>query len=563
MRVPLRNIAAAVAAALPVVALPAAASPVRLPDLVALRRADARYAPVDLRVDLSKLPDGERRALACLVDAARVMDALFLRQVWAGNAPLLLQLARDRSPLGEARLAAFLRNKGPWDQLDHGAPAFLPSVPEKPAAANFYPPGATKEEVERWFAGLAPDARAAATGFFTTVRRAPDGSLVAVPYALEYQGELALAAELLREAAAATADASLRKFLEARARAFVSNDYYSSDLAWMELEGSVEPTIGPYEVYEDRWFNAKAAFEAFITVRDDDETAKIQRFAAELQGIEDALPIEAAMKNPKLGAMAPIRVVNELFAAGDAAKGVQTAAFNLPNDERIVREMGSKRVMLKNVQEAKFEKVLLPIAQVALDKADRAAVAFEPFFTHILMHELLHGLGPHEITVAGRKTTVRAELGDTYSALEEAKADVAGLFALQKLLDEGKLDRAMQRTLYPTFVASAFRSIRFGVGEAHGRGMALQLSWLLDAGAIAARPDGTFAIDAARMREAVVSLTREIMTIQGRGDRAAAKALLEKMAVVRPEVRRVLDRLIRVPVDIAPRFVSAEALTRG
>jgi hypothetical protein len=331
----------------------------------------------------------------------------------------------------------------------------------------------------------------------------------------------------------------------------------------MELEGSVEPTIGPYEVYEDRWFNAKAAFEAFITVRDDAETAKLQRFAAELQGIEDALPIEAAMKNPKLGAMAPIRVVNELFAAGDAAKGVQTAAFNLPNDERIVREKGSKRVMLKNVQEAKFEKVLLPIAQVALDKADRAAVAFEPFFTHILMHELLHGLGPHEITVAGRKTTVRAELGDTYSALEEAKADVSGLFALQKLLDEGKLDRAMQRTLYPTFVASAFRSIRFGVGEAHGRGMALQLSWLLDAGAIAARPDGTFAIDAARMREAVVSLTREIMTIQGRGDRAAAKALLEKMAVVRPEVRRVLDRLTRVPVDIAPRFVSAEALTRG
>jgi len=219
--------------------------------------------------------------------------------------------------------------------------------------------------------------------------------------------------------------------------------------------------------------------------------------------------------------------------------------------------------MLKNVQEAKFAKVLVPIAGVALGKADRAAVAFDPFFTHILMHELLHGLGPHEITVNGRRTTVRAELGDAYSALEEAKADVAGLFALQRLLDEGKLDRAMQRTLYPTFVASAFRSIRFGVGEAHGRGMALQLSWLLDAGAIAARPDGTFAIDAARMREAVVSLTREIMTIQGRGDRAAAKALLEKMAVVRPEVRRVLDRLIRVPVDIAPRFVSAEALTRG
>ena len=481
MLVPLRPLATALAfAALPA----AAAAPARFPDEGALRRADARYAPVELRVDLSRLPESERRALARLVEAARVMDALFLRQVWAGNEPLLLELARDGSPLGEARLAAFLRNKGPWDRLEHGEPPFLPGAPEKPAAANFYPAGASREEVERWIAGLPPDAKAAATGFFTTVRRAPDGGLVAVPYALEYQGELARVAELLREAAEATADAGLRKFLEARAQAFVSNDYYSSDVAWMELDASVEPTIGPYEVYEDGWFNAKAAFEAFITVRDDAETAKLQRFATELQGIEDALPIDAAMKNPKLGAMAPIRVVNELLAAGDAAKGVQTAAFNLPNDERIVRERGSKRVMLKNVQEAKFAKVLLPIAEVALGKADRAAVAFDPFFTHILMHELLHGLGPHEIVVGGRETTVRAELGDTYSALEEAKADVAGLFALQKLLDEGKLDRAMQRTLYPTFLASAFRSIRFGVGEAHGRGMALQLSWLLDAGAI-------------------------------------------------------------------------------
>ncbi|ABS24742.1 DNA mismatch repair protein MutT [Anaeromyxobacter sp. Fw109-5] len=559
----MRIFARSLAAALAFAALPAdAASAARFPDAAALRRAEARYAPVDLKVDVSRLPESERRALALLVEAARVMDALFLRQAWAGNEPLLLVLAQDRSPLGQARLAAFLRNKGPWDRLEHGEPAFLPGVPEKPAAANFYPAGATKEEVERWLAGLAPEAKAEATGFFTTVRRAPGGGLVAVPYALEYQGDLARAAELLRAAAAATSDATLRKFLEARAQAFTSNDYYASDVAWMELDASVEPTIGPYEVYEDGWFNAKAAFEAFIGVRDDAETAKLQRFAAELQGIEDALPIDAALKNPKLGAMAPIRVVNELLAAGDAMKGVQTAAFNLPNDERIVREMGSKRVMLKNVQEAKFQRVLLPIAGIALSKADRAAVAFDPFFTHILMHELLHGLGPHELVLGGRTTTVRAELGDTYSALEEAKADVAGLFALQKLLDEGKLDRGMQRTLYPTFLASAFRSIRFGVGEAHGRGMALQLSWFLDAGAIAPRPDGSFAIDAAKMREAVVSLTREIMTIQGKGDRAAAQALLEQKGVVRPEVQRVLDRLRGIPVDIAPRFVTAEALTQ-
>ncbi len=256
--------------------------------------------------------------------------------------------------------------------------------------------------------------------------------------------------------------------------------------------------------------------------------------------------------------MAPIRVVNEIFAAGDAARGVTTAAYNLPNDEAVVREMGSKRVMLRNVQQAKFEKVLVPIARIALDARDRASVSFDAFFTHILMHELVHGLGPH--AVQGSGAPVRAALADAYSALEEAKADVGGLFALQKLVDDGKLDRSLERTLYPTFVASAFRSIRFGTGEAHGKGMALQLSWLLDAGAIAPRKDGTFAIDAARTKAAVVSLTREIMTIQARGDREAAKALLDRMAVVRPEVQRVLDRLRDVPVDVAPRFVTAEEL---
>jgi len=536
----------------------ARAAPPAFPDAAALRRADARFAPVELRVDLSRLPASERTALARIVEAARVMDGLFLRQVWGGNVPLLVELAKDGTPLGRARLQTVLRYKGPWSRLDGDAP-ILPGVPPKPPEASYYPAGATKAEVEAWLASLPPREREVASGFFTVIRRAPGGGFVAVPYAQEHQAELARAAALLREAAAATAEASLRRFLEARAEAFLSNDYYASDVAWMELDSALEPTIGPYETYEDRWFGAKAAFEAFVTVRDDAETAKLERFASELQGIEDALPIDDAMKNPKLGALAPIRVVNEVFAAGDAASGVQTAAYNLPNDERIVKEKGAKRVMLRNVQQAKFEKVLLPTARVALSPADRARVAFEPFFTHILMHELVHGLGPHQLELAGRLTTVRAELGDAYGAFEEAKADVGGLFALQKLLDEGKIDRSMQATLYPTFLASAFRTLAFGLGDAHGRGMALQLNWLLDAGAVTVRKDGTFAIDAAKAREAVTALTREIMTVQGRGDRAAARELLDRLAVVRPEVRRVLDRMAGIPVDIAPRFVTAEA----
>ncbi len=411
-----------------------------VPDAQQLETMAARFAPVDLVADISALPANERRALARMVDAARVFDALFLRQVWAGNEPMLMDLVRDRSDLGRARLHYFLINKGPWSRLDHNE-AFIPGAPKKPEQANFYPAGATKAEVEAWIKTLPEAEREKAIGFFTTIRRDTAGKLVAVPYSLEYQGELALAAALLREAASLTKQPTLQAFLEKRAQAFVTNDYYASDVAWMELDASIEPTIGPYETYEDEWFGYKAAFEAFITLRDDVETKKLTRFAGELQDIENNLPIDAKFRNPKLGSLAPIRVVNTIFSSGDGNRGVQTAAFNLPNDERVIKEKGSKRVMLKNNQEAKFKTVLVPISKVALAPADQGRVAFDAFFTHILMHELMHGLGPHNISVGGRATTVRQELKDTYSAIEEAKADISGLFALQFLVDRGKLEK--------------------------------------------------------------------------------------------------------------------------
>jgi hypothetical protein len=260
--------------------------------------------------------------------------------------------------------------------------------------------------------------------------------------------------------------------------------------------------------------------------------------------------------------MAPIRVVNVVLAAGDGNRGVQTAAFNLPNDERVIREKGSKRVMLKNMQDAKFQQVLLPIAKVVLAPSDQAHVSFDAFFTHILMHELMHGLGPHDIAVAGRQTTVRQEMKELYSALEEAKADISGLFALQYLVDKRVIDPSMERTMYTTFLASAFRSIRFGVNEAHGRGIAVQLNALLDAGAFTVAADGTFAVDAAKVKPAVEALTRDILLLQARGDYAAAKKMIGALAVVRPEVKRALDRLGQVPVDIEPRFVTAAQLAK-
>ena len=527
-----------------------------------LQRQIARFAPTDIAADISRLPENEREALTHMIRAAQVMDALFLEQVWAGNEAMLFTLLRDDSEAGKAGLHHFLINKGPWSRLDHNEP-FVAGAPPKPPSANFYPAGATKEEVEKWINSLPAAEKARATGFFTTIRRGPDGRFMAVPYSTEYQGELAIAARHLRDAARLTKQPTLAAYLEARAAAFLSNDYYESDVKWMELDASIEPTIGPYEVYEDEWFNYKAAFEAFITIKDEAESQKLAKFAGSLQDIENNLPIDAKYRNPRLGALAPIAVVNTVYSAGDANRGVQTAAFNLPNDERVIREKGSKRVMLKNNQEAKFSKVLVPISKVALASADQGHVAFDAFFTHILMHELMHGLGPHDISVNGKMTTVRQELKETYSAIEEAKADVSGLWALQYLVDKGQLDKSLQDTMYTTFLASAFRSIRFGINEAHGRGQAIQLNYLLDQGGFKVNADGTFTVDRAKIREGVTALTREIMTLQAEGSYVKAKALIDRLGVMRPETQKVLDRLADVPVDIEPRFTTAQELLRA
>src|SRR5262245_60167095 len=531
-----------------------------VPDAAKLEQMIARFAPTDIGADLSKLSDADRRVIGKLVDASKIIDALFLRQVWAGNDAMLLDLVRDQSPAGRARLHYFLINKGPWSRLDHNQ-AFVPGAPAKPEGANYYPPATSKADLERWIQSLPEAERSRATGFFTVIRR-NGSSFTAVPYNLEYQGELGRAAALLREAASIATEPTLKAFLTKRADAFLSNDYYESDVAWMELKGAIEPTIGPYEVYEDEWFNYKAGFEAFITVRDEAESAKLARFASELQDIENHLPIDAKLRNPKLGALAPIVVVNEIYAAGDANRGVQTAAYNLPNDERVTSQKGAKRVMLKNVQDAKFTKTLLPISKVVLSEADQKNLSFDAFFTHILVHELMHGLGPHNINVGGKQTTVRQSLKEQSSFMEEAKADISGLFAIQHMIDKGVLPKTLEQSLYTTFPASAFRSIRFGVTEAHGKGIAVQLNFLLEGGGFVANSNGTFSVDHAKVKDGVRDLTSTIMMIQAAGDYEKAKALGDRLGVVRPQVKQALDRLAAVPVDIEPRFTTAAELVR-
>jgi hypothetical protein len=524
----------------------------------ALETKIRKFAPTVLTADVARLSPGDRKALQKIIAAAKLIDPLYLGQVWSGNEALLKKLQSDQSPEGRLRLHFFMINKGPWSQLDDDEP-FIEGVGSKPAHGNFYPDNITKEEFESWAAGLPADEKEKAISYFYTIRRDAGGKLKAVPYSEEYREYLDPAAQLLRDAAKLTSNVTLKNFLDKRAQAFVTNDYYDSDVAWMDLDSPIEVTIGPYETYEDKLFGYKAAFEAYVTLRDNVESDKLKRFSKYLQELEDHLPMDTKYRNPKLGAASPIRVVNEVFSSGEGNTGVQTAAFNLPNDERVVKEKGSKRTMLKNVQDAKFNKTLVPISRVVLSPADQKLLAFDAFFTHILTHELMHGLGPHNIKVGNEDTTVRKQLKDLYSPIEEAKADITGLWALQYLIDKGVVAKQMERTLYTTYLASAFRSVRFGITEAHGRGVAMQFNYLTDEGAIKVNErTGTFSIDPAKVKAAVRKLTQEILTIEAEGSYEKAKAILDKYAVIRAPMQNALDHLKDVPVDIEPVFPLAK-----
>jgi hypothetical protein len=535
-----------------------------IPDLPHLNKMIARFAPSEMRVDVSGLSPGDRKALVKLIEASRLLDDLFLDQIWSGNQTLRGKLEQDKTPLGKARLHYFSINKSPWSDLDdHNA--FLPDVPpKKPLGANFYPADMTREEFESWAKTLSAGERQAAEGFFTVIRRDANRRLKTVPYSAEYRSTLARAARLLEEAAGLTTNATLKRFLIARGAAFLSNDYYESDVAWMDLDAPIDITIGPYETYNDELFGYKAAYESYVNIRDEQETAKLKFFANHLQEIENNLPIDPKYRNPKIGGLAPIRVVNEIFGAADGNHGVQTAAYNLPNDERVVTEKGTKRVMLKNVQEAKFDLTLTPIAKRVLPAASQGDLNFDAFFTHILTHELSHGIGPQQIKVGGRATTARQELKENYSAIEEAKADVTGLFMLQYLYDHNlvKHDASSERRLYTTFLASTFRSLRFGQKEAHARGMAVQVNYLLDKGGFAERPDGTFEVNFGKIKSAVRDLDHDLLTLEATGDYAGAKRMLDELGVIRPDMQKLLNRLADIPVDIEPVFVTANELAK-
>jgi hypothetical protein len=550
----------------------AASAVAATPDVAQLNTMAKRFAPIELRADMSALSAGDKVAIAKLVQAAKIVDTLQLRQRWSGNEALWSALQKDHTPLGAARLNYFWLNKGPWSIIDDNK-SFMPAdyagiqIPAtKPPGANFYPAGATRQELESWINSLAPKDKEQAQWFYTVIRTGQDGKFKTVKYSDEYKAELEKLAALLREAANATGNASLKKFLNLRADAFLSNDYLASDFAWMDLDSPVDVTIGPYETYNDELFGYKAAFEAYVNIRDQKETSKLDFFGKHMQELENNLPLDAKYRNPKVGALAPMVVVNEVYGAGDGNMGVQTAAYNLPNDERIISQRGSKRVMLKNVQEAKFDSTLKPITRLVLRPQDQKDLDFDSFFTHILAHEITHGLGPHVTHNGGKESTPRQDLKDTYSTIEEAKADVTGLWALTYMMDKGQLKDtlgqgdAAERKLFNTFLASAFRTLHFGLTDSHARGMAIQMNYLLDHGGFVSHGDGTFSVDFKKIKQAVADLDREFLTIEATGDYARAKALMTKYVVIRPDVQKALDKMKAVPNDIRPFFTTAAAL---
>jgi hypothetical protein len=409
----------------------------------------------------------------------------------------------------------------------------------------------TREEFESWVAAH-PGDKESFEGTFTVIRRDGKDGLKAVPYSKEHHALLEKAAKHLRKAAAHTSNESLARFLNTRADAFFTDDYFESDMAWMDVvDNVVDVTIGPYEVYEDNLFNYKAAFEAFVCVRDPEESRKLDGLKAYLMKMEKNLPIEDEFKNLDRGTESPISVVDLVSKAG-----VQTLAFNLPNDERVHDAKGSKKVMLRNMCRAKFEKILMPIAERLVAKEQLPKVTFEAYFNHILLHEFSHGLGPGIIQLNdGTETTAAKALREAHSAIEESKADVVGQHNIYYLIGEGFFPHRLTEETAATYLAGFFRSVRFGIESAHGRANMLAFNFFKEKGAYRQNPDtGAWSVDFDRIRNAVTDFSREVLMLQAKGDYEGAKNFIEKYGRMGDDVKASLAKLEGIPVDIEPRF---------
>lgn len=519
----------------------------------------AKLAPVKITYDPEQLDENQKKALKLIVKAARYMDSIFLNQVYMNNETLKKELIKEKNPDYSILRDYFKINFGPFDRLKHNQ-AFINLDEIKPAGANFYPADMTKEEFEDYIKAH-PEEEKLLTSEFTLVRR-KEGKLISLPYSDAFRDLLEPSAKLLKEAALLIENPSLKKYLNSRADAFLSNDYYQSDIDWVLLKDhDIEMVIGPYEVYEDELFGYKAAFESFITLMDHEESKKMAVLGEYVLEMEKHLPIEDKYKNFNRGKSSPIVIVNEVYTSGDTKAGIQTTAFNLPNDERVRESTGSKKVMLKNIARAKFENCWIPIVKEVLDESDLPFISFDSYFNHVLMHEIAHGLGPGIITKDGNSTTVNKELKELYPTIEEAKADIVGLYCYQYMIEKGILSKDLQKNIYVTYLGGIFRSVRFGINAAHGGGNAIQMNYILEKeGFMINEKTGRFRVNQEKIRDAVTQLAHDLLMIEALGDYEKAKKMITKYKQISPPLKQALESVSHVPVDIRPIYEIEQQL---
>lgn len=528
-----------------------------------LSAKNKQFVDVEIFVNPGVLTDNDKAFLRPLLAAADIMDSLFWQQASPDGKAMKKRLARARADtlnrVDEATARYLEINAGRFDRLDHMKTFY--GEGDKPVGGTFYPEGATKEEIEAWLA-TRPEQREAFMSPYTVLTKGHN-ELRIVPYSDYYRGELKEAATLLRQAAKFADSESLRAFLEARALAFEDNVYAPSDGAWVDVADSrFEVTIGPYEVYEDGLFGYKAAFEAFITMNDPKMSAELSTVKAYLGELEAALPLDDAHRGYKRATASPLFVVDLIYSAGDTRAGVQTLAFNLPNDEDVREKKGSKKVMLRNVSDAKFDKILAPISKLVIADEQVASVQKKDYFWHTVLHEISHGMGPGKITLDGEQTTVSLALKELYPHVEEAKADILGMFNAIYLTEKGYFKEPDRlKTLMSTALAGFFRSVRFGIHEAHGKANMLIYSFLKEQG-VYVYDAGTkrFHVDLDKAKAGVTALARELLKIEATGDYAAAKAFIAKYGEMPPEVREALDGLTAIPVDLRPVYATTHAI---
>ena len=494
------------------------------------------YAKVRLTTDIQKLTEDERKVLPLLINAAEIMDELFWKQSYPQRDSLLATVQDQKTK------EFILLNYGPWDRLNDNKP-FVKGVGSKPAGSGFYPANMTKEELE---SSNVADKK----GLYSMIRRSESGKLFSVPYSIYFKDDLFRVANLLKEAAALSASAQLRRYLTFRAEALLTDNYMASDLAWMDMKNNgLDIIIGPIENYEDGLLNARAAFESYVLVKDKEWTKRLEKYVSMLPELQNGLPVEAAYKKETPGTSSQLAAFDVVYYAGDGNSGGKTIAVNLPNDERIQQLKGTRRSQLKNAMRAKFDKIMVPISAELIDKSQQEYLKFDAFFANVMFHEVAHGLGIKS-TITG-KGYVREALQEQYSWLEEGKADILGLYMVSSLLKKSEMEGDI-KDYYTTFMAGILRSVRFGAGEAHGKANMLCFNFFNSKGAFERTPEGTYKVNFEKFESSMNELTNKILVLQGNGDKAAVEKVQKEMALIHPELKSDLDRLSKkgIPVDV-------------